>query len=271
MRVVLLGTGGSAGVPMLGGADGSGDWGLCDPAEPRNRRTRTSIVIESGEGPRLLVDTPPDMRAQLLACRIPRIDAILYTHSHADHITGLDDVRLLNRIADRPLEAFGTATTLDEMGARFPYAFRPWTPPGFFRPVMEKRLAEPGQVIVAAGMAVRVFAQDHGYVRTLGLRVGGFGYSTDVVKLDDTAFDALAGVDTWVVGCFGRAPHPTHAHLDRVLCWAARVGARRTVLTHMGTDMDWGWMASRLPAGVEAGYDGMVLEVADGGFEFGPD
>ena len=108
MRVTLLGCGGSAGVPMLGGPDGHGEWGRCDPAEPRNRRTRSSIVIESPTGQRLLVDTSPDMRTQLLDCAIPRIDAILWTHAHADHITGLDDVRILNRIADRPLDAYAT-------------------------------------------------------------------------------------------------------------------------------------------------------------------
>src|SRR5205823_12321139 len=114
MRVILLGTGGSAGVPMIGGPDGSGDWGACDPEEPRNRRTRASIVVESGEGTRLLVDTSPEMRAQLLACQVPQVDAILYTHAHADHITGLDDVRILNRIAGRPLDAFASRATLEE-------------------------------------------------------------------------------------------------------------------------------------------------------------
>lgn len=263
MRVYLLGCGGSAGVPMLGGADGAGDWGLCDPAEPRNRRTRSSIVIESRTGQRLLVDTSPDMRAQLLACRIPGIDAILWTHSHADHITGLDDVRILNRIADRPLDAFGTRETLDEIETRFTYAFRPWKPPGFFRPVMNARAVEPGDTIETAGLEVRVFGQDHGRIESLGLRVGGFGYSTDAVQLDDAAFELLAGVDTWVVGCFGRTPHPTHAHFGRVLRWAERVGARRTVLTHMGTDMDWAWMVENMPPGVEPGVDGLELEITE--------
>lgn len=263
MRVIVLGCGGSAGVPTIGGADGSGAWGDCDPAEHRNRRTRSSIVVESGEGTRLLVDTGPDLRNQLLDCRIPRIDAILYTHAHADHISGLDDVRILNRIVNRPLEAFATPATLAEMDRRFAYAFRPWQPPGFYRPVLTPQPVEPGQTIAAAGIAALVFQQDHGRMATLGLRVGGFAYSTDVVALDDAAFAALHGVDTWLVGCFQRrTPHSTHAHLPRVLEWVARLRPRRTVLTHLGTEMDWAWMRENLPPGVEAAHDGMVLDVA---------
>jgi phosphoribosyl 1,2-cyclic phosphate phosphodiesterase len=262
MRITILGCGASAGVPMIGGADGGGDWGECDPNEPRNRRTRSSIVVESEQGQRLLVDTSPDMRNQLLDCRVPRVEAILYTHAHADHITGLDDVRILNRIADRPLDAFATQRTLDELTRRFAYAFRPWEPPGFYRPVLVPRAVVPGETLRTAGLAVRLFAQDHGRVETLGLRIGRFGYSTDVVGLDNAAFEALEGVDTWVVGCFlPKGPHWTHADLPAVLEWAARLKPRRTVLTHMGTGMDWAWMLANLPDGVEPGYDGMVLDV----------
>ena len=262
MRVILLGTGGSAGVPLIGGEDGSGDWGACDPSEPRNRRTRTSIVVESASGMRLLVDTAPELREQLLACRVPRVDTLLYTHAHADHITGIDDVRILNRIAGRPLDAFATKATLDELTRRLAYAFRPWQPPGFFRPVLTPREITAGETIAIADMQVRLFKQDHGSIPSLGLRIGGFGYSTDVVSLDDAALAALDGVDTWVVGCFlRRGPHKTHADLAQVRTWARRVGARRTVLTHMGTDMDWSWLVANLPASIEPGHDGMVLEL----------
>jgi phosphoribosyl 1,2-cyclic phosphate phosphodiesterase len=261
-RVILLGTGSSAGVPWIGGADGSGNWGACDPTEPRNCRTRTSIVVESDEGTRLLVDTGPDMRAQLLACRVPGVDAIVYTHAHADHITGIDDVRILNRIARRPLDAFGTKATLDELTRRFAYAFRPWQPPGFFRPVLVPREVTAGDTIEIAGLEIRLIDQDHGFSRSLGLRIGNFGYSTDVFGLDETALAALEGVDTWVVGCFLRSgPHKTHADLPQVLDWKRRLGARRTVLTHMGNDMDWSWLVANLPAGVEPGHDGMVLDL----------
>lgn len=263
MRVTLLGTGGSAGVPMIGGPDGAGDWGACDPAEPRNRRTRSSIIIESHDQ-RLLIDTSPDMRTQFLANRIPGADAVLFTHAHADHITGIDDVRILNRIAKRPLDAFATQKTLDEMRRRFGYVFAPWDGKGFYRPVLTEKPVTPGDVAQAIALDVRIFAQDHGRMETLGLRIGPFGYSTDVVRLDDAALEALTGVDTWVVGCFLRhQPHWTHANLPTVLGWVERVRPRRTVLTHMGTDMDWAWLQEHLPDGIEAGYDGMVLEFTD--------
>jgi phosphoribosyl 1,2-cyclic phosphate phosphodiesterase len=261
MKVTLLGTGGSAGVPLIGGPDGAGNWGVCDPREPRNRRTRPSIVVESGTGQRLLVDTSPDLREQLLACRIPGADAILYTHAHADHVTGLDDVRVLNRIAGRPLPAYATAGTLAELNTRFAYAFRPWVPPHFYRPVLEGHAVRPNQTLDLFGLSLSLFTQNHGKVDSLGLRVGPFGYSTDVVALDEAAFAALAGIDTWVVDCFLRQEaHWTHANLPIVMGWVGRLKPRRTILTHMGTDMDWAWLAANLPPGIEAGHDGMVID-----------
>ena len=263
-RVTILGCGGSAGVPQLGGADGRGDWGACDPNEPRNRRTRSSIAIEGPGGERLLVDTSPDMREQLLACGVPRVDAVLFTHAHADHVLGIDDVRILNRIAGRPLDAYASERTLQELDKRFDYAFQPWTSqPWFFRPTLVPQRIAAGDVVEAAGLKVRVFEQDHGYMPTFGLRVGGFGYSTDVAVLDDAAFEALAGVDTWVVDCFQRRAHKTHANLDQVLVWADRLRPRRVVLTHMGHDVDWAWLTNRLPSHIEPAHDGLVLEVPE--------
>lgn len=262
MKITILGCGASAGVPMIGGTDGSGDWGQCDPNEPKNRRTRSSIVVESDRGQRLLVDASPDLRNQIIDCRILGIDAVLFTHAHADHIAGIDDLRILNRIANRPLDAFATQRTLDEITRRFGYAFKPWDPPGFYRPVLVGQPVQAGAMLATAGLKVQLFNQNHGRIDTLGLRVGAFGYSTDVVTLDEAAFAALEGVDTWIVDCFLRdETHWTHAHLGRVLEWVARLRPRRTVLTHMGTSMDWGWLAANLPSGIEAGYDGMVLTV----------
>jgi phosphoribosyl 1,2-cyclic phosphate phosphodiesterase len=262
MLITILGCGGSTGVPTLGGADGRGDWGACDPTEPRNRRTRSSIVIDAPEG-RILVDTGPDMRAQLLACGIPRIDAVIFTHAHADHVTGIDDVRLLNRIAGTPLPGFATEATREELERRFDYAFRPWVPPLFYRPVLEMRTVTPGDLLQICGAEIQTFDQDHHVMHTLGLRIGAFAYSTDVVRLEEAALQTLAGSDTWLVGCFQRATHMTHASLEVVLAWRDRLRIRRVILTHMGTDMDWAWLRANLPPGVEPAHDGMLIETGD--------
>jgi phosphoribosyl 1,2-cyclic phosphate phosphodiesterase len=262
-KVTILGCGGSAGVPQLGGPDGSGDWGACDPAEPRNRRSRSSIVIEGQGGERLLIDASPDMRAQLLACAIPRIDAILFTHAHADHVLGIDDIRILNRIAGRPLDSFAESRTMAELHRRFEYAFKEWTRPHFFRPVLVPHEVAFGAVVETCGLRLQTFEQDHGFMPTMGLRVGAFGYSTDVVTLNDAAFAVLEGVDTWIVDCFQRARHTTHANVDQVIAWYEQIKPRRMVLTHMGYDIDWTWLTARLPTGIEPAYDGLVLEVVD--------
>ena len=258
---MVLGCGGSAGVPMLGGVDGSGEWGMCNAAESRNRRTRSSIVIESDAGRRLLVDTGPDLREQLLVNGINRIDALLYTHAHADHVAGLDEVRGLNRILGRPIDTFATRCVLDEVSQRFAYAFRPWVPPSFYRPVMVAREIQLGTCVSIEDLHLQLFEQVHGRSVTLGFRIAGFAYSTDVVNLRDEALEVLQGVDTWLVDCFQLAAHPAHALLELVEQWVRRLRVRRTILTHMGPDMDWEWMAHNLPPGFEAAYDGMRLRV----------
>jgi len=263
LKVIVLGCGGSAGVPMIGGADGHGDWGECDPTEKRNRRTRSSIVVQGEGNRRFLVDTSPDMRTQLIDHGIASVDAILFTHSHADHILGLDDVRILNRIIGRPMPVRADAHTISELQRRFDYAFLPWRPPGFIRPVLELEAVKSGDRITLAGMEIQVFDQDHGFSTTLGFRLGRFAYCTDVVDLDADAWAILEGVDTWMVDCFQRGPHRTHAWLALVTEWAAKLGARRTILTHMGNDMDWGWMMRNLPRGLEPAYDGMEITIPE--------
>lgn len=257
MRVTVLGCGGSGGVPLIGGI-----WGECDPAEPRNRRLRPSILVEAG-GATVLVDAGPDLRAQLLAAGTRRIDAVIVTHAHADHVNGLDDLRYVNRLMQRPIPLYADAATLAELHQRFAYAFRPLEGKGFYRPVLEPHEIAVGRVFEAGGLAVLPIAQDHGFMPSLGLRFGPFAYSTDVVRLDEAAFAALAGIETWLVGCFQEAPHPTHAHLALVLEWIARLRPRRAVLTHLGETLDYRRLAARLPAGVEPAHDGLVLAVGE--------
>ncbi|MBB4284741.1 MBL fold metallo-hydrolase [Roseospira goensis] len=263
LRVTILGCGAAPGVPSI--ATG---WGRCDPANPRNRRRRASILVSPagpGDTPApapILVDTAPDLRDQLLDAGTNALSAVLYTHAHADHLHGLDDLREVNRAMGGPLDVYADAETLAVLEKRFHYAITP-QPEGvrwIFKPLLvPHRIDGPFEV---AGLPITPFAQDHKVMTTLGFRFGdGFAYSTDVVHLDDDAFAALAGVDTWVVGCIGWEPHPTHAHVERVLEWANRVGPRRLVLTHLGLGLDYDALVRVLPAGAEPAYDGMVLEV----------
>jgi phosphoribosyl 1,2-cyclic phosphate phosphodiesterase len=261
LRVTILGCGGSGGVPLIGGLGEGGEWGECDPAEPRNRRSRTSAMIEGPDGGRLLIDAGPDLRNQLLAVGAARLDAILFTHAHADHCLGIDDLRQVNRLTGQALDAYGTRTTLQKLDDRFDYAFIGPTPPFFYRPALEPKRVAYGDQFMAAGLPIKVFRQDHGVMDTLGLRIGGFAYSTDVVMLPEESMPALEGLDTWVVGCYQRGPHKVHANLAQVLEWVARLKPRRTLLTHMGTDMDYRSLLRDLPPEVEPAHDGMVLEV----------
>ena len=261
MKVTLLGTGGSAGSPQIGGDDGHGDWGQLNPAEPRNRRSRASIVIHA-DGGNILVDTAPDLRCQLTACGIGRIDAVLYTHAHADHVAGLDEIRILNRILGRPMQTYATAEVWEELKRRFDYAFKPWNGGFFGRPALETKDIFPGEVFDIFGTTILPLDQDHGHSRSLGLRIGDLAYCTDVVRFDDAALAALHGVRIFIVDCFTPArDHPTHAGLPTVLGWVKTLRPQRTILTHMGPDMDYRMLVNTLPPGIEPGYDGMEIVV----------
>jgi len=256
MRVTILGCGGSGGVPLSNGL-----WGACDPSNPKNRRRRPSILIQE-QGLDILVDTGPDMREQLIAAGCSKLDAVLYTHPHADHIHGIDDVRALNVQAGRVIDAYGNGATLSNLEARFSYVFSPidHAKYGFYRPQLRAHVVESGPFEVG-GLEIIAFPQDHYSCVSLGFRIGGFAYSTDVVSLDEHAFATLAGVDTWVVDALRETPHPAHAHLARTLSWIERLKPRRAILTHMNHDMDYETLHRKLPAGVEPGYDGMVIDL----------
>ena len=256
MKATLLGCGPSWGVPAIGP-----DWGRCDPADPRNHRRRCSLLVES-RGSTLLIDTSPDLRQQLLDVGAARIDAVLLTHAHADHLHGIDDIRIVNRLMGRPIPLYANADTLAEVERRFGYAVKPVMPgQPIYRPALTPhQIAGP---FSAAGMPVVPFTQGHGFSATTGMRIGPLGYSTDVVELDDDAFAALAGVELWIVDCLRREPHPTHSHLAKTLAWIERVRPRRAILTHMDQSLDYRVLSSELPAGVEPGYDGLTIELPD--------
>lgn len=257
-EVVILGCGGSSGVPIIGGDGGRGRWGTCDPSTPENHRSRSSIIL-LGEQKNLLVDTGPDLRHQLLQCGIERFDAVFYTHAHADHIAGLDEVRAMNWMLQKPVEAWGSAVTLNEIEERFAYAFRPWTPEQFFRPGLVSHPVNADSIVQVADFELDVFRQNHGLSDSFGFRHANFAYCTDVVEISDHVLDRLMGLDVWVVDCFQKEPHSSHAWLERVLEWHARIQPRRTVLTHMGPAMDWNWMQEHLPDGIEPAFDGMRI------------
>jgi phosphoribosyl 1,2-cyclic phosphate phosphodiesterase len=257
MKITILGCGSSSGVPVVGGG-----WGDCDPAEPRNRRRRASILVEHEETT-LLVDASPDCRAQLLDAGVSRLDAVLFTHGHADHCHGIDDLRWINVAMHADLLIYANRDTLDLIDERFPYTTSPLkmlsVGKRYYKPVLiPNEITGPFRI---GAIDIRPFVQDHGFSTTYGFRFGDMAYSTDLVALDDNAFDVLDGVRVWIVDAFCRKPHATHSHVERSLEWIARVKPERAVLTHMSPSLDYATLNAETPDNVEPAYDGMVLEI----------
>jgi phosphoribosyl 1,2-cyclic phosphate phosphodiesterase len=258
MKITVLGCGGSGGVPFADGTPG-GNWGDCDPANPRNRRRRVSVLVEQG-GTVLLIDATPDLRLQLLDSGCPRIDAVLFTHAHADHCHGLDELRAMAHACGGPIDAYMDSATRELLVRRFGYALTSsHDPNGFYSPILND-IAIEGPVEIG-GLRILPFIQEHGRDTSLGYRIGDFAYSTDVTALDAAAFSVLEGIELWILDCLRERPHPTHSHLAQSLEWIARVGPARALLTHMNHQIDYDDLKSRCPPGVEPAYDGMVLEL----------
>lgn len=272
LRITILGSGSSGGVPRFGGPDGAGDWGECDPAEPKNRRSRCSILVQR-EHPdfgfahdkvtSVLVDTSPDMRGQLLAARCSRLDAVLFTHDHADQAHGIDDLRVMALQMRRRIPVYIDDETSGGLVGRFRYCFEQ-EPGSLYPAILDKVVMPPcGETFSVDGpsgpIPVTAFLQYHGNVNSLGFRFGDTAYSSDVVGLPEESFRTLAGVKTWILDALQYHPHKTHAHLDLALEWLARVGPERGVLTNLHVHMDYRTLKNRLPEGVEPAYDGLTI------------
>jgi phosphoribosyl 1,2-cyclic phosphate phosphodiesterase len=256
LEAVILGCGSSGGVPR-----GDGDWGDCDPAEPRNRRTRCSALVRR-HGPdgvtSVLIDTSPDLREQMLAAGVRHVDAVLYTHDHADQTHGIDDLRVFAMRVRRRLPAWMDAATHAALHGRFRYIFE--SVEGY-PAILEARIVPPhGEAWAVDGpggpVPVTTFDQAHGPIRSVGYRLGPVAYSSDVSDLDEAAIEAVRGCDLWIVDALRYTPHPTHAHLDRTLDWIARAEVKRAVLTNLHIDMDYNVLKAIVPDNVEVAHDG---------------
>lgn len=255
MKLAILGCGTSSGVPRIGG-----DWGACDPTDARNRRTRASILVQSG-ATTILVDTGPDMREQLLSTGTGAIDAVLWTHEHADHTHGIDDLRQIFHLTGTPVPCYARRRTLESLEGRFRYVFhgRGGYPPTATGAVLEDD-------ILVGDVRIRTVDQPHGSISSAGFRFdtaeGSVGYSTDFHEVTDDMAQLFADVDVWVVDALRHAPHPTHANLATTLDAITRIRPARAILTHMDQTMDYAALAAELPRGVEPGYDGLEVVVA---------
>lgn len=260
LRFTILGCGSSGGVPRLGD-----HWGDCDPANPKNTRRRCSLLIER-DGAKgttsVLIDTSPDLRSQLLDTGTGRLDGVVYTHGHADHVHGIDDLRMIVFNMRRRVPVWADGDTQNDLISKFGYAFvQPEGSP--YPPILDmKTISGPFEIDGPGGpIPLRPFKVGHGSIDALGFRIGGLAYLPDVAEIYDDAWAELADLDIWILDALRRTPHPTHAHLARSLEWIARARPRQAVLTNMHIDMDYETVSSETPDHIIAAYDGLILRL----------
>jgi phosphoribosyl 1,2-cyclic phosphate phosphodiesterase len=260
----VLGCGSSAGVPRV--AQG---WGACDPNNPRNRRRRCSLLVQrqgNTGSTTVLVDTSPDLREQLLSVNVARIDGVLFTHDHADHTHGIDDLRPLFIHRRRRVDVYADAPTATILHSRFGYCFAAQTGSDY-PPILTDHRIAAGEAVTIEGQGGSVsalpFKQKHGDSSSLGFRFGGLAYSCDVNGIPDESLKLLQNIDVWIVDALRHKPHPSHFSLDESLEWIERVRPRRAVLTNLHTDLDYDTLRRSLPAGIEPAFDGMTIELDD--------
>ena len=258
LRFTILGCGSSGGVPRLGG-----HWGECDPKDPKNYHRRCSMLIER-ETPqgttRVLIDTSPDLRAQLLDANVGRLDGVVYTHAHADHVHGIDDLRMVVFNMRERLQVWADAPTQKSLFQRFDYAFvQPQGSP--YPPILEMNTIDGDVSISGAGGTITLtpFLVGHGSMDSLGFRINGLAYLPDVAEIYEGSWPVLGGLDCWIVDALRRTPHPTHSHLERTLEWIAKVAPRRAVLTNMHIDLDYATIEAETPDHITPAFDGMTI------------
>ena len=258
----ILGCGSSGGVPRLGG-----HWGDCDPENPKNTRRRCSLLIrrrDDGGETAVLIDASPDLRSQLLDAGIGRLDGVVFTHAHADHVHGLDDLRMIVFNMRQKLPVWADGPTQNDLLSRFGYAFvQP--PNSAYPPILDLNAIEGDVTIDGPGGPITLtpFEVEHGNIDALGFRIRDLAYLPDVSDIPDAAWPVLQGLDCWIVDALRRTPHPSHAHLARTLDWIARAAPRQAVLTNMHIDLDYATVAAETPAHVTPAYDGMTLTYED--------
>ncbi len=255
----ILGCGPSSGVPLL-----TGDWGLCDPQNPKNMRTRMSLLVQHVDGSTLLVDASPDVRTQILKAQCQRIDALMVTHDHFDHTGGLDDLRpLFFRGSRRLIPSHMSQVTLESLQNRFAYLLNMQgedRPQSLYPPFLHPQVITD-HTFHAGSMKVTTFRQDHGTMDSLGLRIGNMAYSTDVVSLTEEMETNLEGLDVWFVDCMSRDPRPTHSHVAQTLSWIERFKPKKAYLIHMDRSLDYDTLCNELPSHIHPAYDGLQVRV----------
>lgn len=266
LRATILGCGASPGVPRIGN-----DWGACDPNEPKNQRTRCALLIErfaatGGRPTRVLVDTGPDIRAQLLAARVDHVDAVIYTHAHADHIHGIDDLRAFWLNGKKLVNVYSDQATKLRLDQAFSYCFRTLSG-SLYPPILKHHLIEAGSALTIDGaggpVTLMPFRQIHGDIDSLGLRVAGLAYSCDVSDVPPDGMTHLSGLETWIVDALRYRPHPSHFSVADALRWIERVKPKQAILTHMHSDLDYATLKRELPGHIVPGHDGMTIDFED--------
>ena len=263
VRFTFLGTGSSGGVPRVGN-----DWGACDPSEPKNRRRRCCVLVDAGDltrpndCTRVLIDSSPDLRGQLLAENVQHLDALVYTHDHADQSHGIDDVRALALRMRHTVPTFMDAPTSQSLMSRFEYCFKG---KGGYPPILDQQpLIEVGKTFTIAGRGPEIrllpFDQEHGRIRSLGFRMGPLAYCNDLSDLPEESVECIKGVDILVLDALRYTPHPSHAHLEQALEWVERIAPQKAYLTNLHVDMDYATLCKELPAHVRPAYDGLSLD-----------